>query len=311
MALKERYYTIDGQIVGYKKSGARKDFLTDALGSVTAEVDQTGNTKTFDGRYQPYGGILSSAGSKGSFGWVGTWGYRETGLGGSSHYVRARHYSKTGGNWNTADKLWPIERPYLYVDNRQVTQYIDLTGMAPGTSICGESHDCSLDPRGTCIWAQWKGLDYPNYPKNKSPKSLAGVICCAGILVPCVWANNRPKGSYPPGLSFDPRNPRKEIVECLTEHEIQHFPPLPCTEDGRPSPVYGKKPPYTGNFADECNAYQVEMRCYERKGRETCLKISNPKDRKSCIDEFVFFGAEACREIKKKYPVVLPHTVSN
>ena len=70
------YYTVDGQMIGYKDAGGRKDFLTDALGSVTAEVDQTGATKTFDGRYKPYGGDLSSSGTRGSYGWVGTWGYR-------------------------------------------------------------------------------------------------------------------------------------------------------------------------------------------------------------------------------------------
>ena len=109
------YYTVDGQMIGYKTAAGRKDFLTDALGSVTAEVDQTGASKTFDGRYKPYGGDLSSTGARGSYGWVGTWGYRETGLSSSSHYVRARHYSKTSGNWTTADPLWPSEAGYGYV----------------------------------------------------------------------------------------------------------------------------------------------------------------------------------------------------
>ena len=59
MAMKERYYTVDGQMIGYKDAAGRKDYLTDALGSVTAEVDQAGATKTFDGRYKPYGGDLT------------------------------------------------------------------------------------------------------------------------------------------------------------------------------------------------------------------------------------------------------------
>ncbi len=112
------YYTVDGQMIGYKDAGGRKDFLTDALGSVTAEVDQTGATKTFDGRYKPYGGDLSSSGTRGSYGWVGTWGYRGPGLSAASHYVRARHYSKNSGNWNTTDQIWPIEHSYCYVNGR-------------------------------------------------------------------------------------------------------------------------------------------------------------------------------------------------
>ena len=122
------YYTIDGQMIGYKTAAGRKDFLTDALGSVTAEVDQTGATKTFDGRYQPYGGDLSSTGTRGSYGWVGTWGYRETGLSSSSHYVRARHFSKTIGRWNTVDPLWPIESAYGYAGGRIINS-VDPSGL--------------------------------------------------------------------------------------------------------------------------------------------------------------------------------------
>ena len=58
-------YTIDGQMIGYKDAGGRKDFLTDNLGSVTAEIDQTGNTRSFEGRYKPYGETLSSTGARG------------------------------------------------------------------------------------------------------------------------------------------------------------------------------------------------------------------------------------------------------
>ncbi len=124
------YYTIDGQMIGYKDAAGRKDFLTDALGSITAEVDQTGATKTFDGRYKPYGGDLSSTGTKGSYGWIGAWGYRGTGLSGSSHYVRARQYSKTNGNWSTIDPIWPYEGSYVYGHDRP-TLLIDPDGMYP------------------------------------------------------------------------------------------------------------------------------------------------------------------------------------
>jgi RHS repeat-associated protein len=128
MAMKERYYTIDGQMIGYKDAGGRKDFLTDALGSVTAEVDQTGATKAFDGRYKPYGGDLSSTGTRGSYGWVGSWGYRGTGLSASSHYVRARHYSNSSGNWTTVDPIWPNERALSYIKGKVILG-IDYLGL--------------------------------------------------------------------------------------------------------------------------------------------------------------------------------------
>jgi RHS repeat-associated protein len=129
-------------MIGYKTAAGRKDFLTDALGPVTAEVDQTGNTKTFDGRYKPYGGDLSSTGTRGSYGWIGKWGYRETGLSGSSHYVRARHYSNKSGNWTTRDPLFPRQRPMAYVTGK-VLRATDPSGLIVTGSNCrGPSFDC-------------------------------------------------------------------------------------------------------------------------------------------------------------------------
>lgn len=119
------YYTVDGHLIGYD-DGSQKDFLTDTLGSVTAEIDHTGVTKVFDGRYQPYGGELTSNGTRGNYGWIGTWGYRETGLTASSHYVRARHYSITSSAWSSWDPLWPGETPYAYLAN--CTTAVDPTG---------------------------------------------------------------------------------------------------------------------------------------------------------------------------------------
>lgn len=129
MAMKKSYYTIDGQILGYKDVAGRKDFLTDALGSVTGEVDQTGTNRTFNGRYKPYGGMLWSSGSRGSFGWVGTLGYKSTGLKKSSHYIRARHYSETCGMWTTQDLFWSSMPAYLYVHSRVISMF-DPTGYA-------------------------------------------------------------------------------------------------------------------------------------------------------------------------------------
>ncbi len=121
------YYTIDGQMIGYKDASGRKDFLTDSLGSVTAEIDQTGANKTFDGRYRPYGNSLWSSGSRGSFGWMGTLGYRSSNLKASTHYVRARHYNDTNALWTSIDSYWPAEKAYVYVQSRP-TALSDPTG---------------------------------------------------------------------------------------------------------------------------------------------------------------------------------------
>ena len=167
MAMKERYYTVDGQMIGYKDAAGRKDFLTDALGSVTAEVDQTGATKTFDGRYKPYGGDLSSTGTRGSYGWIGTWGYRKTGLSAPSHYVRARHYSQTSVNWTTIDPLWPNEIAYSYVRGAPTasSDYQGLQGALPAPTAPGLTvwtnpvTRAAPGPLRLCIWAAIVGWD--------------------------------------------------------------------------------------------------------------------------------------------------------
>ena len=117
MAMKKRFYTMNSQMMAYDEGGVTKDFLTDHLGSITAEIDQNQN-RTFETRYSAYGRNNWSTGTGCGFGWVGSYGYRETGLFHMSHYVRARHYSYLTGSWSTVDPLWPDESAYGYVTGR-------------------------------------------------------------------------------------------------------------------------------------------------------------------------------------------------
>ena len=117
---------MNGQMMAYDEGGVTKDFLTDHLGSITAEMDQSQN-RTFETRYSAYGRNNWSSGTNSGFGWVGSYGYRETGLFHMSHYVRARHYSYVTGGWSTVDPLWPDESAYGYVGGRS-TIAVDATG---------------------------------------------------------------------------------------------------------------------------------------------------------------------------------------
>ena len=38
MPMTERFYSVNGQMMGYESGGVKKDFLTDHLGSITAEA---------------------------------------------------------------------------------------------------------------------------------------------------------------------------------------------------------------------------------------------------------------------------------
>src|SRR5580700_2929376 len=93
------YHTVDGEIIGETTAGSpRVDYLTDALGSVTATVNQSAQVvNTY--RYKPFGAQLAKTGtgSDPAFGWVGEYGYRPTTNKFSDFYVVFRHYDATGG----------------------------------------------------------------------------------------------------------------------------------------------------------------------------------------------------------------------
>ena len=103
---------------------------TDALGSVTGTVNQSGQVvNTY--RSKPYGALLAKTGTGADpkMGWVGTLGYRGTGRRQSESYVRARHYWTAPGLWTTADPLWPVEPPYGYAQAAPVLR-ADRSGLA-------------------------------------------------------------------------------------------------------------------------------------------------------------------------------------
>ncbi|MCB8933075.1 MAG: hypothetical protein M9921_14390 [Fimbriimonadaceae bacterium] len=61
MAMSVRYTNINGQIVAEKRSGTRKFYSSDALGSTVALY--SGLTKTDSFTYWPYGETRTSSGS--------------------------------------------------------------------------------------------------------------------------------------------------------------------------------------------------------------------------------------------------------
>jgi RHS repeat-associated protein len=130
-----KYYSVNGQIIGEKVgSNPRTDYLTDALGSVTATVDQTCHIIN-EYRYKPYGAQLAKtgSGSDSAFRWVGSLGYRQTGLNQSDVYVRARHYGAGVGRWTSLDPV-AVREMYSYVRGA-TTRAVDPTGLLPPTTI--------------------------------------------------------------------------------------------------------------------------------------------------------------------------------
>ena len=95
------YYTVDDEIIGEHTVGqSRIDYLTDALGSVVATVDQTQAVKS-SARYKPLGDILAFTGPKQSFGWMGSNGFLSTSRPHAGLSVYAMTYSVIDADWLT------------------------------------------------------------------------------------------------------------------------------------------------------------------------------------------------------------------
>lgn len=131
------YYSFGGEIIGEETGGVRRDYLTDALGSVTATVTEAGVVENTY-RYKPYGETLAKTGSGSDpkFLWNGKWGYRSGSENIGLNYVRARFYCQKSGNWITRDEYnnYFLGSPifdvnyYIYGGNSPVV-LVDLTGL--------------------------------------------------------------------------------------------------------------------------------------------------------------------------------------
>ena len=134
------YYTANGVIIAEHTTGqSRLDYVTDALGSVIATVDQTLTVKS-TARYKPYGAVLSETGTQPMYGWVGSPGCRRTGLPHSDVYARARGASTSDGRWTTVDPLWPNSQAYLYASANPCT-LTDPSGYRPRITVRSSTPD--------------------------------------------------------------------------------------------------------------------------------------------------------------------------
>ncbi|MBC8066384.1 MAG: hypothetical protein H7Y17_16250 [Chlorobia bacterium] len=117
------YYSVDGEMVGDYDGVDHRDYLRDAIGSVTRI---TGGTAQ---RYKPFGQdrVVDLHLPRPRFGWIGVYGYEATYLWYSHHYVKTRHYDPNIARWTTVDPLWPSEPAYSYAGNNP-TNWIDPSG---------------------------------------------------------------------------------------------------------------------------------------------------------------------------------------
>lgn|GEM_PF-3330713 len=141
----KNYYSVNGEILAERAgTGARTDYLRDALGSITGTSDSAGAIiNTY--RHKPFGALLAKTGvgADPNFLWNGSSGYKSTNLSHSSHYVRARHYADEDGRWTTLDPLWPDQLSYAYVGSNPVNG-IDFSGLEYWDYYCKPKCCCSV-----------------------------------------------------------------------------------------------------------------------------------------------------------------------
>jgi RHS repeat-associated protein len=126
--MKVRYTVVDGEVVSEVRSGVRRDYVTDSLGSTIALVDGA-QAVTDTWEYWPYGEVRTRTGTTPTpFQFVGTLGYYRDSA--KRTYVRARHYRQDLGRWATVDRLWPVVPAYTYSENAP-SYKSDPRGLAP------------------------------------------------------------------------------------------------------------------------------------------------------------------------------------
>lgn len=106
------YTNFGGMLVCEERGGVERQYVSDSLGSLIAEIDENQNV-TYTADYWPYGEVRTSTGTRRSnWGFVGLLGYYTDFL--SLLYVRARHYLTQKARWLTVDSLWPGPASAMY-----------------------------------------------------------------------------------------------------------------------------------------------------------------------------------------------------
>jgi RHS repeat-associated protein len=229
------YHTVNGRILGETTGGVRTDYLTDALGSVTATVNSTAQIINRYA-YKPYGGLLAKTGVGADpvNQWVGSLGYRQTGKKYSDVYVRARHYDTLNGRWTSKDPIgfnggdWNLFR-YAVTGPAWRVDPTGLSCSGPGGCVPDKGTDCYTIEKGCC--EQDRGNLQP-----KDSLSFSNVLANASTAVnnkaSCLKSNGQP-------LTKQQRDILAAILACTALQESGLNPHCFNDRGGEPADTYG------------------------------------------------------------------------
>lgn len=188
------YASVSGRLRGEITSGMRTDYLTDALGSVTATLNSSATiVNTY--RYKPFGQQLAKTGSgvDPRCRWTGDTGSRVTNLNCAEQYNVHRHYGSSKASWTTRDPLWPTEPPFSYGSPATALDPLGLftitiqrfCGIEGVVAISTGAGDAKGVASGLGKFPQNPVLDAAEaigYCKNKFPDHLSRTIVINGSL---------------------------------------------------------------------------------------------------------------------------------
>jgi RHS repeat-associated protein len=320
------YHTVNGRILGETTGGVRTDYLTDALGSVTATVNpsaQVINRYT----YKPYGGLLAKTGVGADpvNQWVGSLGYGQTGKKYSDVYVRARHYDTANGRWTSKDPIgfnggdWNV---YRYVMNR-ATDFADPSGWACGG---GGGPNCCTEPDELKWWykrlshcgrfsGQWQDCPKKDDLKRRCHISIYAPKDCSALLkvITAIADSCNKMCSDPNGGSYDLFDDWTAAVHCCDQkdgtwkycegpkccstdpdiinwaHDKISACALACLmehEERHVAECTKGLPPH------ECCGYSVQLACLVDILQKECKNPEIPPSVKGCMDKAKPFKCE-------------------
>ena len=275
------YYSFGGEIIGEETGGVRRDYLTDALGSVTATVTGAGVVENTY-RYKPYGEQLAKTGtgSDPKFLWNGKSGYVAMVKRFAEFYVRHRYFSSSLSRWNTVDPLG-IRGGDLNYYRYSINNSISLN-----------------DPSGL----QLGDIPWPFPPNKDVDKYLEDR--CTDLPIDGLTTCDISKGKPVSGICTRGENRPCELSKCVRAHEDRHQKShKDCCTYASLSKDPKRQEKYfqwvsSNNAAFECNALQADENC--------CKNMPQNSQVKDYCKETEFCRKMCCAEAMSKKPVSWP-----
>jgi RHS repeat-associated protein len=222
MPMKARYSVVDGGIIAEKRSGVRKEYLPDPLGSTVALLNSSqSRTDTFT--YWPYGEVNTRSGTTTTpFQFVGTQGYYSDTIGNT--YVRARYLDSQKGRWLTKHPIgydgedWNLCR---YSANAP-TAITDPTGLQMPMCNCGCHGYAGCCPGIKCRYWCPPGTVQKSRPIPRPPIIIIGrpfhnplppTRQYWGSYLNCVLLSNQPN-NCPTRTSYSTRTGPNQPASC-------------------------------------------------------------------------------------------------